>query len=56
MPDISTLPGVSFKVYSAARVAGEMSDPIESVPRARGEYPAETPTAEPVEEPHGFYN
>lgn len=41
-------------VYKAARVAGEMSEPIESVPSEMGAYPAETPTAEPVEEPHGF--
>jgi hypothetical protein len=55
MPDIFTLPTVGLIAYKAAHVAGEKRDPIESVPRAIGEYPAETPTAEPVEEPHGFY-
>lgn len=54
MPDMSTLPTVGLMVYKAARVAGEMSEPIESVPSAMGAYPAETPTAEPEEEPHGF--
>ena len=54
-PDVSTLPTVGLRLYKAARVAGEVSDPIESVPSAIGENPAETPTAEPVEEPHGFF-
>ena len=52
---MSTLPTVGLMAYNAAREAGEISDPTESVPKAIGEYPAETPTAEPVEEPQGFY-
>lgn len=46
MPDMSTLPTVGLMVYKAARVAGEMSEPIESVPSEMGAYPAETPRAQ----------
>lgn len=54
MPDRPMLPMVGLMVYKEARVAGEMSEPIESVPSDMGAYPAETSTAEPVEEPPGF--
>ena len=35
-PDISTDPRVGLMVYSAARVAGEIRKPMESVPKAMG--------------------
>jgi hypothetical protein len=54
-PDMSTLPTVGSRLYKAARVAGEVSDPLDSIPSGIGANPAETPTAEPVEEPHGFF-
>lgn len=54
MPHMSTLPTVGLMMYKASRVAGEKSEPIELVLSAMRAYPAETPTAEPVEEPHGF--
>lgn len=46
---------VGRRVYNAARVLGVIKDPPVSVPIARGEYPALTPTAEPVDEPEGDY-
>jgi len=42
-------------VYKAARFAGITSDPTVSVPIAMGANPAETPTAEPEDEPEGPY-
>jgi hypothetical protein len=40
-------------VYNAARLAGQTREPSVSDPRAAAANPAETPTAEPEEEPHG---
>lgn len=48
-------PIVGLIVYNAARPAGQTSDPLVSVPMAIGAYPAETPTAEPDEDPDGFW-
>lgn len=42
-------------MYSAARPAGLTSDPSVSVPIEKGAYPAETPTAEPEDDPEVFY-
>jgi hypothetical protein len=50
-----TAPGVSFKAYRAALLAGVVKDPEVSVPRESGLKPAATPTADPVEEPPGAY-
>jgi hypothetical protein len=40
-------------VYRAARFAGHTRDPSVSDPRAAAANPAEVPTAEPEEDPHG---
>lgn len=51
-------PGTSFLTvgliaYNAARLAGEMMDPSVSSPKEKVANPADTATAEPVEEPLG---
>lgn len=56
MPCVDTSPTVGRMVYSAARPAGNISEPSVSVPMENGAYPAETATAEPEEEPDGFSN
>ncbi len=43
-------------VYNAARPPGTMREPSVSVPIDTGAKPAETATAEPEEDPEGFYN
>lgn len=55
MPSWETVPMVGLIVYSAARPEGLTSDPSVSVPMATGAYPAETPTAEPEDDPEGFW-
>jgi hypothetical protein len=40
----------------AAREAGVQRDPSASVPKERGLYPADKPTAEPEEEPPGAWS
>jgi hypothetical protein len=54
MPSCGTRPIVGFMVYSAARPAGQTSEPSVSVPIEKGAYPADTPTAGPEDEPDGF--
>jgi hypothetical protein len=54
VPSTLTLPGVGLSAYRAALAAGCTSDPSVSVPNAKGLYPAETPTADPVDEPKGL--
>jgi len=44
---------VGLRAYKALRLEGVMIDPIVSVPMASGLKPAETATAEPVEDPPG---
>jgi hypothetical protein len=56
MPSCDTILRVGLIVYRADRSLGMMSDPIVSVPIEMGEKPAATATAEPEEEPPGFYN
>ncbi len=53
MPSMGVEPTVGFIEYRAARDAGVQREPSASVPIDMGLYPAETPTAEPVEEPPG---
>ena len=53
-PSSDTVPGVVLSVYSAARMAGLVSDPLKSAPTDTGAKPALTPTAEPVDDPDGF--
>jgi hypothetical protein len=53
MPSMGVEPTVGFIAYRAARDAGVPREPSASVPIDMGLYPAETPTAEPVEEPPG---
>jgi hypothetical protein len=48
-----TAPGVNFRAYNAARLAGEVNDPEVSVPKDNGLKPAATPMADPVEDPPG---
>jgi hypothetical protein len=48
-----TEPGVSFRAYSAALLAGVVKEPDVSVPKDSGLNPAATPTADPVDEPPG---
>lgn len=55
IPCVDTNPRVGRILYSAARFAGVTMEPSVSVPIASGEYPAETPTALPVEDPPGLY-
>lgn len=45
---------VGLMVYRAALPAGETREPSVSVPIESGAYPAETATADPVEDPDGF--
>jgi hypothetical protein len=47
---------VGFMAKRTPLFAGRTSDPANSVPFARRSKPAENPTAEPVEDPHGFLN
>ena len=54
IPAVEMIPGVDLMVYNACLPAGTIRDPSVSVPRATGEYPAETPTALPVDEPAAF--
>lgn len=53
-PVSAAVPGVGLMVYSAARTAGFVRDPLKSAPIDMGAKPALTPTAEPVEDPEGF--
>lgn len=46
---------VGLMVYKADLLAGIMSEPVVSVPIEMGHKPAATATAEPEEEPPGFY-
>lgn len=55
MPEMETIPMVGLRVYKAALLAGMVREPFVSVPIATGAYPAATPTAEPEEEPPGFF-
>ena len=50
-----TVPGFIRKLYSAARVAGLVRDPLKSSPIKIGAKPALTPTAELLDEPDEFY-
>jgi hypothetical protein len=54
-PFMLTAPGVSFKAYRAALLAGVVREPEVSVPRENGLKPAATPTADPVDDPPGAY-
>ena len=54
IPSMCTLSVVGFKAYRAARPAGWRREPSVSVPKDAGLNPAETPTADPVEDPHGL--
>src|ERR1700761_1061180 len=56
IPYCGTILRVGLIVYSAALSRGIMSDPMVSAPIDTGEKPAATATAEPEEEPPGFYN
>jgi len=47
---------VGFIVYSAARLAGIISEPDVSVPMEIGAKPAATQTAEPEDDPPVFYS
>jgi hypothetical protein len=42
-------------VYKADQSLGMMREPMVSVPMAMGENPAATPTADPEEDPPGFW-
>ena len=55
-PAFETVPGVVRIVYNAARIAGFVKDPLKSAPMETGAKPALTATADPVEEPEGFYS
>ena len=46
---------VGLIVYRATLAAGTMREPSVSVPTENGAKPAETATAEPEDEPEGFY-
>ncbi len=54
-PLVDTLAWVIFTAYRAARFAGLMADPSCSVATDSGANPAETPMAEPEDEPPGVY-
>lgn len=47
--------GVHLSAKSAALLAGVLMEPSASLANASGLYPAATPTAEPVDEPPGFF-
>lgn len=51
IPARGTRPIEGLMVYKAALPAGQTNDPSVSVPIENGAYPAETPTAEPEDEP-----
>lgn len=53
-PSWDTSPMVGLIVYRAALAAGDTRDPSVSVPIESGAYPAETATADPVDDPQGF--
>lgn len=53
IPFVDMRPTVGLSVKRAARLEGWTREPLVSVPMAMGTYPAETPTAEPVDEPPG---
>ena len=54
-PAVEMIPIVGFNVNKAALPAGIINDPCVSVPIENGAKPALTETAEPEEEPPGFY-
>jgi hypothetical protein len=54
IPSWETRPIVGLIVYRAALPAGQTSEASVSVPMARGAYPADTPTAEPEDDPEGL--
>lgn len=55
IPSCGTKPIVGLIVYKAALPAGHIKDPSVSAPMDTGAYPADTPTAEPEEDPEGPY-
>ena len=55
IPSWGTRPIVGLMVYKAALPAGKTNDPSVSVPIENGAYPAETPTAEPEDDPEGLW-
>ena len=55
IPSCGTSLSVGFMVNRADRSLGIMSEPIVSVPMEIGAKPAATATAEPLEDPPGFY-
>lgn len=55
MPLRDNRPVEGLKPYTAVKEAGQLIDPCVSLPKATGEKPAATATAEPPDEPHrGF--
>ena len=54
IPSCDTSPMVGRIVKRAALVEGVIKEPQESVPIAKGLYPALTATADPVEDPAGL--
>lgn len=52
IPSMRVVPTVGLRAKRAALVAGDTREPKVSDPIDIGLYPADTPTAEPEEDPH----
>ena len=48
-------PVEGLRAYTAVNEAGQLIDPCVSLPKAKGEKPAATATADPPDEPHGCF-
>lgn len=55
LPSSFTIPEVVLSVYSAARTAGFVREPLKSAPIDTDAKPTLTATAEPVNDPNEFY-
>jgi len=53
MPVRESNPILGRRPYTALKAAGQVTEPVVSDPKATGENPADTATAEPDEEPQG---
>lgn len=55
IPARDKTPVDGFSANKDAKDAGQLIDPVVSVPRAIGTKPAATPTADPADEPHDLW-
>ena len=56
IPVRESSPRLGRRPYKELKAAGQLTDPVVSVPKAMGVKPAETATPAPEEEPQGSWN